>query len=360
MFYAGISVSDMNKIYIIVCCLIWIIAGFSINNPVTPYQFPELRFFPEMPVPENNPVTKEGVDLGRYLFYDPILSLSQTMSCASCHRQGKAFSDAPQIFSKGKNEIPTKRNAMPLFNLAWYPSLFWDGRAASIEDQVLHPVADTGEMNLPWTEAARRVNNSPFYKPKFKVAFGEREIDSVLIAKAIGQFLRTLISHQSKYDRVLAGEDFLTKDEYDGFVLMNDMTKGNCLHCHTTDADVLGTTRKFSNNGLDPINDPLAYRDKGLGGFTNNLEDNGKFKIPSLRNVELTAPYMHDGRFATLEEVLNFYSEGVNQSANVDSKMRFAHPKGVGLTKNEQYKIIVFLKTLTDSSFIANPAFSKP
>ncbi|MFN4233263.1 MAG: cytochrome-c peroxidase [Bacteroidia bacterium] len=313
-----------------------------------------------MPQSPENPVTIEGADLGRHLFYDPILSKNYNMSCATCHKQEKAFSDAPNAFTKGNNGVLTKRNTMPLFNLAWYPSFFWDGRAASIEEQVFHPVRDLNEMNLNWKDATNRINRSKFYKQKFKLAFPNQEIDSVLISRAIGQFLRTLISNNSKFDRVLAGEDYLDKDEFAGLILMNDMTKGDCLHCHTSDADALGTTGLFSNNGLDNIKDPKMYKDKGLGGYTNNENDNGKFKIPSLRNVAVTAPYMHDGRFVTLEEVLDFYSEGVKTSVNIDSKMGLAHQGGVRLTKEEKKQIIAFLKTLTDSTFITNPNFGNP
>lgn len=337
-----------------------LIFAFSAIQTPTPYEFPELKFLPQMPQSTDNPVTIEGADLGRHLFYDPILSYNNKMSCATCHRQETAFSDAPNALTKGNNDILTKRNTMPLFNLAWYPSFFWDGRASSIEGQLFHPVRDSNEMNLQWTEAVKRIMNNKFYRPKFKAAFGNQEIDSVLISKAIGQFLRTLLSYQSKFDSVLAGNNYLNKDEYQGLVLMNDMTKGDCLHCHTTDADALGTTRTFSNNGLDPISDPTKYKDKGLGGFTNNINDNGKFKIPSLRNIAVTAPYMHDGRFATLEEVLDFYSEGVKHSANIDSKMGLVHQGGVRLTKDEKHKIVAFLKTLTDSTFITNLDFSNP
>jgi cytochrome c peroxidase len=271
-----------------------------------------------------------------------------------------AFSDAPNAFTKGNEGMLTNRNTMPLFNLAWYAALFWDGRASSIEDQVYHPVRDRNEMNITWKEAENRIKALEFYQHKFRLAFGIQEIDSVLITKAIGQFLRTLISNQSKYDRVLAGNDYLNKDEYAGFVLMNDMTKGDCMHCHTTDGDALGTTGKFSNNGLDNIKEPNMYKDKGLGGYTTKENDNGKFKIPSLRNVAITAPYMHDGRFATLEEVLDFYSDGVQTSANIDAKMGLAHQGGVRLTLSEKKQIIAFLNTLTDSLFIANPKYSNP
>jgi cytochrome c peroxidase len=181
-----------------------------------------------------------------------------------------------------------------------------------------------------------------------------------LIAKTIAQFLRTLISHQSRYDRIIEGKVNITPEEYKGFELMNDMTRGDCLHCHTTDANALTTTTAFSNNGLDHATRIENYADAGLGGTTKKSSDYGKFKIPSLRNIALTAPYMHDGRFNTLEEVLDFYSEGVHACINVDSKMEFSHLGGTHLTPEEKKRILVFLNTLTDSSFISNPAFGNP
>ncbi len=330
--------------------------GFPAGSTTHAYVFPVLPFFPAMPISETNPVTVEGMTLGRYLFYDKILSSDRQMACATCHQQAQAFSDAPMAFSLGRNDVPTARNTMPLFNLAWYSAYFWDGRAAHIEEQVLHPVRNPLEMNLPWTQAANRLRQSRFYRLQFKAAFGEAEIDSTTITKAIGQFLRTLISHRSKFDRVLAGEALLSKAEFDGFVLMNDQTKGDCLHCHTSDADALGTTRTFSNNGLDA----MPYPDLGLGAVTNAARDGGKFKIPSLRNVVFTAPYMHDGRFATLEEVLDFYSEGVKMSSHVDSKMGTANKGGVHLSPIEKQNIIAFLHTLSDSAFVRDPAFANP
>ena len=249
---------------------------------------------------------------------------------------------------------------MPLFNLAWYSSFFWDGRATSIDEQVFHPVRNRDEMNLEWSAAVSRIKSSRFYQDKFRSAFGDTEIDSVLVSNAIGQFLRTLVSYQSKFDRVLDGKDSLTKDEYEGLVLMNDMTKGDCLHCHTTDADALGTTGEFSNNGLDKIEKVTDFKDKGLGGHTMKKYDYGKFKIPSLRNVALTPPYMHDGRFSTLEKVLDFYSSGVQRSITIDSKMSAVHQGGVKLSEHEKLQIVAFLKTLTDSVFIAEPKFANP
>ncbi|MBC8046910.1 MAG: cytochrome-c peroxidase [Fimbriimonadaceae bacterium] len=340
--------------------LFFFIVAFKGDHNATPYSFPVLKYFPEMPLSEINPITVEGAALGKYLFYDSILSSDYTFSCASCHKQEYAFSDAPNRFSKGITGEFQIRNTMPLFNLAWYPAFFWDGKAKAIEEQIFHPVRIENEMNLNWKEAEKRITTNNFYSEKFYAAFGNEKIDSLLIAKAIGQFLRTLISHDSKYDKVLRGEATFTQDEKDGFVLMNDMTKGDCLHCHTTDANALGTTLKFSNNGLDKIYNADDYIDKGRGTITGNKKENGLFKIPSLRNIALTAPYMHDGRFSSLEEVLDFYSQGVNESVNVDSKMGFAYQHGNKLTCEEQEKIITFLNTLTDSVFINNPEFENP
>jgi cytochrome c peroxidase len=351
----------MRKVGFILSLLGCMICLSFLQHPdTTPYQFPELKFFPEMPVTSANPVTVEGVALGKYLFYDPILSADSTLSCASCHKQEAAFSDSPKQFSNGRDTVLMQRNTMPLFNLAWYPALFWDGRATSIEEQVFHPVRAYNEMNLQWKTAAKKMEKSKFYKTLFARAFGKQKIDSVQIANAIAQFLRTLISYQSKYDQVLSGKAYFTKDEYDGFVLMNDQTKGDCLHCHTTDGGALGTTLVFSNNGLDAVTDPLDYKDKGRGSATGNIADNGKFMVPSLRNLLFTAPYMHDGRFKTLEEVIKFYTSGVKRCANLDSKMEYAHQGGTSLTGEEKDKVIAFLKTLSDSSFVSDPAYSNP
>lgn len=337
------------------------LVGALFHKAPTPYSFPSLHFFPKMPKAIDNPVSVEGVELGRFLFYDPILSLDSSISCASCHQQSAAFSDAPSTFSKGDQGRIGKRNTPPLFNLAWYPSMFWDGRATSIETQVFHPVRAHEEMNLSWKIASKRISNSSFYPALFQAAFGDSiRIDSIYIAKAIAQFERTLISNNSKYDQVLQSKASFTADELAGYILVNETNKGECLACHSTDADALGTLRRFSNNGLDPIFEATKYIDKGLGGITGNPKDNGLFKIPSLRNVGLTAPYMHDGRFETLEEVLAFYNDSVHFSANIDPKMGSAQRGGVHLSTLEQQQIVAFLHTLSDSTFIHNPAFSNP
>jgi cytochrome c peroxidase len=350
----------MRKVGFFFLLLSLIILSFREKLKLTPYKFPEPKFFPKMPVAADNPVTVEGANLGKYLFYDPILSSDSTMSCSSCHNQKNAFSDSPNSFSKGRNGTLMKRNTMALFNLAWYPAYFWDGRASSIEEQVFHPVREYNEMNLDWKVAAKRLEKNKFYKKQFKEIFGTSKIDSTHISFAIAQFLRTLISYQSKYDQVIEGKALFTKDEYEGFNLVNDQTKGDCIHCHITDGDALGTNLVFSNNGLDAVTNPNAFKDKGRGAITRKTTDNGKFKVPSLRNLAFTAPYMHDGRFKTLEEVINFYSEGVKPCANIDSKMEYAHQGGVKLSAEDKKKIIAFLLTLSDSSFISNPEFSNP
>ena len=326
---------------------------------LTPYVFEELESFPVMPKSASNPVSVEGAELGRMLFYDPILSRDSTISCATCHQQKYAFA-GNSSFDKGIDSALLNRNTMPLFNLAWNSALFWDGRANTIEAQVFHPVRDKEEMDLDWNEAVTRVRRSVFYPKLFEQVFGNQIIDSVLIGSAIAQFERTLISANSKFDQVIRGETFLTADEYEGFGLVNNQVVGNCLHCHVTDGNGLGTTGKFSNNGLDFAQRANDYKDQGKKGFTKVASDAGFFRIPSFRNLLFTAPYMHDGRFETLEDVLDFYSDGVQAAYNIDPKMALVHQGGMNLSTDEKDKIIKFLKTLSDSSFISNSKFSNP
>lgn len=350
----------MKNVLLVLVVVAAIVASFRGIEVPTPYTFPEMFFFPEMPQNSENPVTVEGVDLGRHLFYDPILSSDSSIACATCHRQENAFSDGGTQFSVGFGGATTQRNTPPLFNLAWYNGLFWDGRAANIEAQVFEPVRNHDEMNLDWGKAEQRVQNSPFYRQKFRAAFGDEAIDSVQIAKAIAQFERTLLSHNSTYDNAIQEKVKLSHDEYRGFVIMNDQSMGDCLHCHNTDGNPLATSLRYSNNGLDSVYAANKYRDAGRGVVTGNLEDYGKFKIPSLRNIAVTAPYMHDGRFKTLEEVVEFYASGLHDGANVDPKMQHAHRGGVPLTADEKRQIVAFMRALTDSTFITNPAFSNP
>ena len=238
--------------------------------------------------------------------------------------------------------------------------MFWDGRAATIEVQVFHPVRNRNEMNLPWRQAAQRLNGDPQYRAAFRQVFGNHLVDSTMVANVVGQFVRTLLSYRALYDRVIQGLDTFDKDQRMGYELANDMTRGDCLHCHPIDDIPLGTTFLFSNNGLDAAATPDAFADKGRGAITGRAADNGKFKIPSLRNLVFTAPYMHDGRFATLAEVIDFYSEGVKPSPTIDNKMEFVHAGGAHLSATEKRQLLAFLLTMSDTAFVTDPAHGRP
>ena len=320
----------------------------------TPYTLEIPDKFPQMPIPDDNPLTVEGVALGRKLFYDPILSKDNTVSCGSCHSLENAFSDDKQ-FSEGVDNQLGDRNAMAIFNLGWNIDFFWDGRSRHLEDQALGPVTNPVEMHLSWTEAATRLNAHPEYPLLFEQALGVTTIDSGDVAKAIAQFERTIISGNSKFDQKEVGKYFFTQLERDGEIIYFT-EKGDCFHCH---GGPLFTFNTFHNNGLDAI-----PTDIGLGKVTGLATDNGKFKAPSLRNIEKTAPYMHDGRFATLEEVIDFYHTGVEQtSPNIDGLMTKENRKTDGelaLTDYDKQALLAFLKTLTDEEFLTMDAYKDP
>jgi len=319
-------------------------------NP-TPYQLQIPEGFPDMLIPEGNPMTLEGVSLGRKLFYDPILSADNTQSCASCHGQGFGFTDNGRQFSIGIDGIAGTRNAMPIINAGWMPTLFWDGRDPSLESQALEPVPNPIEMHQQWPDATAKLQAHPDYPDLFFNAFGTREIDSSYVVKAIAQFERTLISGNSKWDKYLRGEVELSQAESKGFEIFFT-EKGDCFHCHST---ILFTDNLFHNNGLDS-----EFADLGRFDVTANTNDRGKFKTPTLRNIIYTGPYMHDGRFETLEEVIDFYSEGLQFSATIDPLMKNVNQGGIQLTDDEKQNLLAFIKTLTDTAFISNPEFSNP
>lgn len=319
--------------------------------PPTPYDLTIPQGFPEMDIPADNPLTVEGIDLGRMLFYDPILSGDSTQSCSSCHAQAFSFSDNGKQFSEGIDGMKGDRNAPAIINPGWLPSLFWDGRAASVEDQALGPVVNPIEMHEEWIEATNKLNAHSEYPNLFKKAFGTTIIDSMLVVKAIAQFERTFVSSDSKWDRYLKGTASLTQAEARGFEIFFT-EKGDCFHCHGT---ILFTDNLFHNNGPDSV-----FNDLGLGKVTGNPNDNGKFKSPTLRNIEFTAPYMHDGRFNTLEEVVDFYSEGVKWSTTIDPLMKKVSQGGVQLNNQEKEDLIAFLKALSDVSFINNSDYADP
>lgn len=304
-----------------------------------------------MPEAPGNPLTVEGVALGRKLFYDTKLSDNYTLSCASCHRQEHAFTDTAS-FSVGTNGATGNRNAMQIINLGWSNKLFWDGRRQSLEGQAHDPVTNMVEMRNTWKVVAERLQADPNYPDLFFKAFGTRTIDSNLVTKAIAQFERTLVSFNSRFDAYYFGNDTTVLSAGEKRGLQVFMKKGDCNHCHT---DVLLTDDALRNNGLDNV-----FADKGMGVVTGNPQDDGKFKVPTLRNIEVTGPYMHDSRFKTLEEVVDHYSTGIKASSpNIDENMELIK-NGINLTAQEKADLVAFLKTFTDHTFLTNPAFSMP
>lgn len=295
--------------------------------------------FPLMTVPPDNPFTEEGIALGERLFFDPLLSADGRISCARCHDPRHAFSD-PRPVSTGVDGGRGRRNAMPIFNLGWAPSLFWDGRSPSLEDQVLHPVENPLEMGETWERVVEKLTQHPDYPRLFERAFETQTITPTLVTKAIAQYERTLISADAKIDRYLNGQGNLTAQEQQGFDLFFS-ERGDCFHCHGTR---LFTDNLFHNNGLDEV-----FADSGLGAITGRPADVGTFRTPSLRNVEYTAPYMHDGRFATLEEAIEHYSTGVKPSATLDPLLN--HGQRGDFTEEEKAALVAFLKTLSDPAF---------
>jgi cytochrome c peroxidase len=340
----------------------------------TPYDLQLPANLPPMNIPADNPLTEEGVRLGRFLFYDERLSLDSTQSCGSCHAPAFAFTDNGNAFSTGIDGSVGTRNSMALINLGWGNSFFWDGRSATLEEQVLEPVTNPIEMHETWPAVVAKLQADAVYPTLFEQAFGTSTIDSLKAAKAMAQFLRIMVSGNAKYDKVQRGEAAFTPDEAQGFFLF--LAEGgpvgqviflpgggqvvgqggaDCFHCHTPAAGLF-TDEQFHNNGLD-----ATFTDLGLGGVTGDPFDMGKFKTPTLRNIALSGPYMHDGRFGTLEEVIDHYNEGGVPSATIDPFMKFSDPDNtLGLTPQKKQQLLAFLNTLTDLEFVTNPEFQDP
>lgn len=315
--------------------------------------------------PAANPMTAAGIALGRRLFYDPILSGDQTLACAGCHRQEFAFSDGGNATSRGIHGEFGAVNTPAIVNPGWSTTFFWNGRAPSLEKQALAPVPNPIEMDLEWNVAIERLEMHADYPQLFLGAFGSSDIDSNLVTDAIAQFERTMISIDSRWDKSQRGELSLTADEIAGEVLYNREDRGDCFHCHGLgpifdNSVVPAGPLVFANNGLD------SSPDAGRFDSTQMESDRGKFKVPTLRNIAMTAPYMHDGRFATLDEVVRFYNTGMHaDSPNMDVKLR-----GNALareaatlpvwTETEISQFVAFLESLTDSSFLTRAELSDP
>ncbi|HKQ37916.1 MAG TPA: MbnP family protein [Verrucomicrobiae bacterium] len=326
-----------------------------IASNATPFRFTMSTAFPRPALPSDNPLTEEGVDLGNRLFNETLLSINGKQSCASCHQAVAAFADGGKPVSRGAEGNAGKRNAMPLFNLAWKSSFFWDGRADSLREQVLMPIQDKTEMHETLTNVVRKLTKTAAYPELFAGAFGSRRITADAIARALEQFLLAQTSYASKFDRVLTGVASFTDEEQRGFELFHteydprrEQFGADCFHCH---GGPLFQNVAFANNGLD-----LHAGDAGRFDVTKSEADRGKFAVPSLRNVALTGPYMHDGRFQTLKEVLDHYAGGVKRSATLDPNLA-KHPSGgVPLSTSDKQALIAFLKTLTDERLGNHPA----
>ncbi len=321
-----------------------------------PYVFDVPSYFQAMVEPVDNPATVKGVELGQFLFFEPKLSADNTLSCAGCHLPAAGFSD-PNATSTGIDGISGTRNAMAIINLAYRTNgFFWDGRSASLEAQATEPVPDPIEMHQEWTAALGKLRNDPIYPPMFRQAFGDTMITVNRVTKAIAQFERTLISGNSKFDQFLQGEVQLTPSEIRGFDAFENETS-DCFHCHGAYSTAFQfKDNAFHNNGLDSVWPPS---DPGRFEITGDPNDLGLFQTPTLRNIEYTAPYMHDGRFKTLEEVIEFYNMGGHPSPTIDPNMKAA---GVGRNWTQQQKddLLAFLKTLSDPDFINDPDHSDP
>ena len=315
----------------------------------------------QIEIPEDNPMTVQGIELGRRLFFDPILSADSTMSCSSCHNPTQSFSDGLAT-SPGIDGNLGRRSAMSLINIAFVNNgLNWNGSVQTLEEQALEPVINEIELHETWPNVISKLQRHNSYPQFFREAFGISDRDEMtkeLAAKAIAQFERTLISYNSRYDQIRFGTGvFYEDDEANGrdlffFELATGLDHPGCSHCH---GGVQFAEPNFFNNGLTEAATFADFPDKGRGEVTNVASDNGLFRPPSLRNIALTAPYMHDGRFETLEEVIDHYRSGGHPSPNISSNIQ-----SFTLSDEDRDNLIAFLHTLTDTSFINNPAFQNP
>jgi cytochrome c peroxidase len=335
--------------------------NYNYAAPSLPANFLVNPILGEDNTPANNSNTDWGATLGRALFYDKRLSTNQTISCSSCHQQAHGFSD-PRQFSVGFDGSVGTRNSMGLNNARWYQrkKFFWDERAASLEEQTLMPIQNPIEMGMTLNLLTNRLAAEPFYTNLFAQAFGSTVVTTNRISQALAQFVRSIVTTTSKYDIGLTNgfANFTAQEETGRQIFFGlNGSRATCSLCHLTDNFV--QTGGIDNNGLE-----FPYVDKGIGGITGNAGDMGKFKVPSLRNIELTAPYMHDGRFTNLDQVVEFYNSGVVFNANLTPPLRTG-PGGnsalrLNLTTAQKAALVAFLKTLTDTNLANDVKLSDP
>ncbi len=325
----------------------------------TPFEFKMSATFPIPALPQDNPLTVERVELGRKLFFEKRISINDRQSCADCHMPEKAFTDGLTT-ARGAEGVFGPRKTMPLSNLAWKKEFFWDGRAKSLRQQVLDPIQNPIEMHQSLTNLVQKLTRAgDIYPALFSKAFGSSEITAEKLALALENYLLTLTSFDSKFDRVLRGEETFTPEEQRGFELFSteydprrQQFGADCFHCH---GGPLFQSQSFANNGLNE-----TCSDPGRAKVTGRTFDHGKFAVPSLRNVALTAPYMHDGRFKTLDEVVEHYVTGVKRSPTLDPNIAKHPDGGVPLATSDKHALVAFLKSLTDQKFLAPSVTSRP
>ena len=315
--------------------------GHFLSQPIRPDHFPPAHY-----VFGNNVYSKKGFELGRKLFFDPILSLDSTISCESCHHQKDAFADGGRAFSVGINGQTSDRNSPPVFNMAWNRSFMWDGGINHIEIMPFAPIIHPKEMGEDLTNVVRKLNAHGEYPSLFQRVFGQGPITDQQMFWALAQYLGNLVSANSRYDRHVQGELSLTSSEMAGLGVFRQ----HCASCHQ---EPLFTDQGFHNNGLDAV-----FIDEGRFRITQDPADLGTFKTPTLRNIALTAPYMHDGRFASLADVLEHYTQGIQASATLSSELQ-PHVGGIFLSASEQLQLTDFLHALTDSDFVNNDELSE-
>ena len=334
---------------------------YNYSAPTLPASFSVAPITNQDNMPATNITTDAGANLGRVLFYDKRLSTNQSISCASCHQQSHGFSD-PRQFSTGYDGTKGSRNAMGLSNARWYQRkhFFWDERANTLEDQVLGPIQNPVEMGMTLPALTTRLAAEPYYTNLFAQVFGSPGVTTNRISLALAQFVRSIVSTKSKYDVGAATgfTNFTVQEILGRDVFLGRVGRATCAACHGTDNFVPGPT--LNNNGLE-----FPYVDTGVGGVTGLAGDQGLFKVPSLRNIELTAPYMHDGRFTNLEQVVEFYNSGVVDNPNLSPPLRNPPPGPPGplrlnLTPDQKAALVAFLKTLTDTSLSTNKIFADP
>lgn len=328
-------------------CIVFVLISFTTKYFSEPIYFEIPKNWPK---PEynfkNNTLTEEGFLLGKTLFYDPILSKDNTISCASCHLQQTGFTHVDHDLSHGIEGRIGIRNTLTLQNLAWSKNFMYDGAINNLEVQALGPISNHNEMDESIENIVTKLNTSTAYKKLFYNAFQTKQITGQYVLKAITQFVVSLKSSNSKYDRVKNGLEIFTEKEQKGYNLF----KIHCSNCHK---EPLFTNDDFKNNGL-PLDETL--NDFGRMLITKNSKDSLLFKVPTLRNIEFTFPYMHDGRFKTLAQVIKHYNNGIQESKTLSKELE----KPMNLTDNERVELISFLKTLTDKEFLFNPKFSYP